>query len=82
MNRRGFFSRAGILLAAVAISPSIFLAATKNTGVPKVHLILTSTPIVAGPRRLKTIWTCEMEQDLQYMYDLRSDEELHRLLPK
>jgi len=82
MNRRGFFSRVGTLLAAVAISPSIFLAATKNTGIPEVHLILASTPIVAGPRKLKAIWTCEMEQDLQYMYDLRADEELQRLLTK
>ena len=80
MNRRGFFNRVGTLLAAVVVSPSIFLAATKNTGIPEIHLILASTPIVASPRKLKTIWTCEMEQDLVAYYDIRAEKELSRII--
>ena len=63
-------------MASIAISPSILLAATKNTGIPKVHLTLSSTPIVAGPRKLKEIWTCECSHKLNAYYSIKTDEEL------
>ena len=70
MNRRRFF---GTFLGLVA-APSIIISAFKAT--PKVagsDFVLSSHPIISKPRKLKTRWTVEMQQDLQCYHNISTD---------
>lgn len=70
MKRRKFIAALVGLPAFAKAAVSLRAAPTP----PAVNLQLVSSPVVARPLRLKAVWTCEMEQDLNVMYGIDFDD--------
>jgi len=68
MNRRSFLKLLPILTGALTLSPSII----KNVNVPTIKKF--------EKRKLKCIWTVEMEQDLQCYYNIKAEDEITKIL--
>ena len=68
MNRRSFLKLLPILTGALTLSPSII----KNVNVPTIKKF--------EKRKLKCIWTVEMEQDIQYYHNIKAEDEITKIL--
>jgi len=72
MNRRQFFGNLAVIFGA-SMAPTIFIPKTpidwgnRRILVPKV-------------RRLKGVWSCELEQDLQAFHGLNAEAEISELM--
>ena len=47
-----------------------------NNSLPEVDLVLTSTPVMAKPRKLRTKWSVEAGQDLMAVHNMSAEVEL------
>lgn len=73
MDRRAFIVKAAAFVAfGRFIKPAVQAAATPAP----FEMKLVSTPIVAQARKLKAVWTCELDQDLQAMHSLSAEDVL------
>ena len=72
MNRRRFFGNLAVILGA-SMAPTIF--------VPK-NPVQWGRPTIFVPkvRRLKAVWSCELEQDLQAFHGLNAEAEISELM--
>lgn len=89
MNRRNFFSNLFRGIVATSIAPSIIIPRFEDhqiwktpygSEIPEVKLILKSEPIVAKVRKLKAVWTCELEHDLLAYHDIDAEKEITSIL--
>jgi hypothetical protein len=47
-----------------------------NSNIPLVDIVLTKAPVVAQPRKLKSRWSLEAQQDLEALHGLNAEEEI------
>lgn len=76
MKRRKF-------IAALVGAPAFLKAAGRLRAAPPVEVVemkLVSAPVVARARKLKVMWTCELEQDLNAMYNIEVEDILKKAL--
>lgn len=69
MNRRRFFSNLFGGIVASSVAPSIIIPRLADRQ-------LWKPTIVCVPRKLKTVWTVELEQDLAAYHSIDADREL------
>lgn len=84
-TRRQFFGNLfkGIVVAGAAPSVIVSRFGDRQLWKPSrqvVTLEITTSPIVAHPRKLETEWTIESEQYLHSYYGIDADAELVRIL--
>lgn len=78
-SRRRFFGQIATIIAA---APSILVPkfndrfVWKYGGIPEVRLQLKREPIVAKVRRLKVVWTVDLEQDIQAYHSISAEKQL------
>ncbi len=76
MDRRAFIVR-----AAAFVAFGRFIKPAVQAAVPDfVEMKLVSTPVVAKARKLKAVWTCEFEQDLQAFHSISAEQALTDVL--
>ena len=68
MNRRKFFKCIGLLATAATVAPSII----KNIGISNIPI----------KRKLKCVWTCEMEQDLQTFHEFDVEQTINVMMSR
>lgn len=75
MKRRKF-------IAALVGAPAFLKAAGRLRAAPPrvIEMKLVSAPVVAQARKLKAMWTCELEQDLNAMYNIEVEDILKKAL--
>jgi hypothetical protein len=77
MDRRAFIVKAAAFVAfGRFIKPAVQAAAAPAP----FEMKLVSTPIVAQARKLKAVWTCECEQDLQAWYGIDAERAMTDVL--
>jgi len=74
-SNRGDFEDRG-----TTVSPANDSGLSKDIGIPEVNLELKSEPIVAKTRKLKSVWTPELAQDLNAYHSIDAEAELTALL--
>lgn len=52
----------------------------QSATIPEVNLVITSKPVVAQTRRMKAIWTPEMQQDISAYHNVDAEAELTGIL--
>jgi hypothetical protein len=60
----------------VAITADYEYDSEMNTNIPQVDMILSSSPVQAKPKKLRTRWGMEAEQDLKSVHGLEAEVEL------
>jgi hypothetical protein len=72
ISRKGFLRSLLFAPFAKPVATKIF-EAIRDYQEP-FHLTLVSVPIVARTRKLKTVWTCEFEQDLNAYHSIKAEK--------
>jgi len=68
INRRDFLKKIGILGVAAVASPTIVTRAFAQE-LPRVDIVLTSSPVTATPRKLRARW-CVTEDAINAIGEL------------
>ncbi len=82
MNRRKFLQGLGLGIASTTAIGKLFESVPTKPSIPEYDIVLKSTPVVAKPRKLKAVWTVELEQDLKAFHSTAAERELAMIIQR